>query len=349
MRELLGTGIAAALLLPALTTLLGFSRYWPPALLGHFRRHYAVVSTMVGLLVLLPSFSWMAKLALAALAITSALFNVRVMRRRVPGRPRPTGDGVVLCVTFANLLDSTLDHDPLLDWLKAGKVDVLMASEVTPHAVAAPRALEPSLPHGHGSRWGHIAILSRLPIVRWQKHNRRRFARLAGGEIATPAGPVQFVVVHLPVPMHGRRWRLYNWIVAAIVEFLRSLKGSVVLAGDFNATPWSPALQSLVAQGLAFGPGARRPTFPTFLPLWLGLPLDHVLAGGGCTMIDRHHGPRTHSDHLPIVADIHCARRVAALDPQDRGGGNPSSRPAPVSASRILNADEEGPSSNHSA
>ena len=298
--------VAAAIAALGVATALGFSSFWLLALLGHFRRHVAGLALILASLALLATWPLALRILACGGALAICAFNVMWMRRAMPASRAGEGDGIVLRVIFANVLDSNEEFGLLIDWVKTEKADILMASEVTDRWVAELRALEPQLPYGHGARPGEVAILSRLPIAELQDDPALSFARLATVEIATPAGPVQLVAVHPRVPTRGTKLAAMNArVIAAVGSLASNARGGVIVAGDFNSTPWSPALRQTVAEArLTYGHGAQKPTWPTWLPVWLGLPLDHILVGGGCTIIALRHGPHIGSDHRPILADI---------------------------------------------
>ena len=88
--------------------------------------------------------------------------------------------------------------------------------------------------------------------------------------------------------------------LAEISETITRLEGPVIIAGDFNATPYTPAFQALLK--------ATRTTtftdFPATFPATmgpLGIPIDHVLVGG-IRLADLRALPPIGSDHLPLKA-----------------------------------------------
>jgi endonuclease/exonuclease/phosphatase (EEP) superfamily protein YafD len=89
-----------------------------------------------------------------------------------------------------------------------------------------------------------------------------------------------------------------------LIAALGPIQGPLVLAGDFNTTPWSWSMTRLtlatgMVRGRSFGATwpAQRPFFPQFL-------IDHILVRGGTGIIEVRNGRRVGSDHLPIVAEI---------------------------------------------
>ena len=95
---------------------------------------------------------------------------------------------------------------------------------------------------------------------------------------------------------------------AVLAEYAANQSGEVVLIGDLNATVWSPWYRRLTRQaGLREAQlerGYRATWSPYDLPLFLGLPIDHVLLSDGFTSVERSYPPRMSSDHRPIVTGI---------------------------------------------
>src|SRR5262245_25992548 len=85
-----------------------------------------------------------------------------------------------------------------------------------------------------------------------------------------------------------------------------NVTGPVIMLGDFNCTPWSPAFAELEARSrlrnsqLGFG---TNPTWPTYLP-GMQLPIDHCLLSASLVAVDRFVGPAFGSDHYPLVVDV---------------------------------------------
>lgn len=80
-----------------------------------------------------------------------------------------------------------------------------------------------------------------------------------------------------------------------------------IVAGDFNATPWSYPFRKLLAETdlvnsqKGFG---IQPTFPSGRAYFLRIPIDHLLHSPDLTVADRRLGPRSGSDHLPLLVDL---------------------------------------------
>jgi len=84
-------------------------------------------------------------------------------------------------------------------------------------------------------------------------------------------------------------------------------KGPLILIGDINTTPWSSRLRRLLRDGnmknSSNGYGVQ-PTWPAWLPRFLGLPIDHCIVSQEVDIFQRRTGPPLGSDHLPLIIEI---------------------------------------------
>ncbi len=148
------------------------------------------------------------------------------------------------------------------------------------------------------------ALLSRWPIT-----ESRHILRGDGTPPAIDAAVdvhgkrVRIVGVHLMNPEGPRRQQRE---MAWMARHLASSRGApVIVAGDFNLTPWSFTLARFAgAAGLVrhtglsgSWPGTSRWLPPLF-------PIDHVLTSQHFAPVRVTTGPRLGSDHLPVIATL---------------------------------------------
>jgi endonuclease/exonuclease/phosphatase (EEP) superfamily protein YafD len=116
---------------------------------------------------------------------------------------------------------------------------------------------------------------------------------------------VDLVALHAAPPIRARgAYRARQLEIAA--RLASAAAGPVVLLGDLNCTPWSPAFDRLQAAAGLRDSGRGRGLHPTWLSAmpFIGLPIDHVLVGPGIGVRGRRVGPDIGSDHRPVVADL---------------------------------------------
>jgi endonuclease/exonuclease/phosphatase family metal-dependent hydrolase len=146
-----------------------------------------------------------------------------------------------------------------------------------------------------------IATLSRLPFLEArqirlpQRHDREPRCALVTRH-TWDGGELEMINTHLSILFRERPGQ-----VAAIAAEM--VGEALVIAGDFNMTPWSAAYKTL-ARGLKTATRFAR-TWPAPAPV---VPIDHILFRGRLELLQggawTGGGARSASDHLPVVAEL---------------------------------------------
>jgi endonuclease/exonuclease/phosphatase family metal-dependent hydrolase len=153
-----------------------------------------------------------------------------------------------------------------------------------------------------------IATLARVPIsatrilrLPGRRHRRSEPRCALITTLEFDGGELDLINTHLSVLFRERPGQ-----VAAIAE--SQTDGALVIAGDFNCTPLSPAYRAL-SRGLRSATWFAR-SWPSPAPI---VPIDHILYRGDLRVIAAGpwtRGPaRIASDHLPIVAELQRGAR----------------------------------------
>lgn len=224
-------------------------------------------------------------------------------------------------VTF-NLWGRNLDAEATADFILRADADVILLQEVFGRAAGIPRRLRAEYPHGVvcAEQRCSLAILSRHPIERSGMQRQRWPAEplsVVWAEIDAPGGGFTALTTHYTWPTfvhHQERQR------AALAGLTRSFpKNDLIVAADFNLTPWSRALREQDARlGLrrrtralfSWPVVASRHLVPSPVPL---LPIDHVYAGAGWRTVSAERGPRLGSDHYPVVVTLARAQPPSSV------------------------------------
>ena len=164
----------------------------------------------------------------------------------------------------------------------------------------------PNIVWSETERYG-IATLTKLPIkssrhlklpVQYRSEPRSSLITLLGwgdGHV------VEMINTHLSILFKERPGQ-----VAAIAAEMAN--EALVIAGDFNMTPWSPAYRALRHGSFLHSATRFARTWPAPAPLF---PLDHILYRGQVEVVNAQAwvgGPaRTASDHLPVVVELQAA------------------------------------------
>jgi len=198
-------------------------------------------------------------------------------------------------------LDNT-QPQKLLQWVAQEQPDVLMLQEVTPAMQPWLQSLREAYPHGlqqlRDDPFG-LAVLSKTPLVDVQAEAlpgqppfMRTVLRHGGRDVVLYA-------VHPMPPISPAMLAERNELMAHIAQRTAEDAKPALVAGDFNASPWSSAFAPLQAQGLQRATG--------LWPTWrlLGLPIDHVVASAAHWRVLRAGvGPDVGSDHRPVWVQL---------------------------------------------
>jgi endonuclease/exonuclease/phosphatase family metal-dependent hydrolase len=188
---------------------------------------------------------------------------------------------------------------------------VLVFQEVNDGWMASLADLERDYPHTVGvprqDAFG-IAVFSRVPLLEADV----RYLGAAGRpsvalEVSLGGTPVSIVTTHPPHPLRPRTFALRNDQLGAVADLAGDRTQPLVLIGDLNVTMWSPWFRRLRSESQLSN--ARHgfgvlPSWPTFLPSVMRLPIDHCLVSDELIVTDCRLGPAFGSDHLPLIVDV---------------------------------------------
>jgi endonuclease/exonuclease/phosphatase (EEP) superfamily protein YafD len=215
-----------------------------------------------------------------------------------------------LDLVTANLHRLNPDRSIAVAWLRDRRPDVAVLLEIDPAWAASLSSLDEIYPHRvvepREGTFG-IAVLSRWPLT---------------DTAVTTFGGTPYPCVVATVRFHGRDVRLFAIhphppLSAAFDAAIRAQLDAVaaaaaaaprpcIVAGDFNATPWSSLYRRFAARsGLrdtALGRGVQ-PTWNARLPA-PRIPIDHVFASPDVAVLHRAVGPDIGSDHFPVEATL---------------------------------------------
>lgn len=132
----------------------------------------------------------------------------------------------------------------------------------------------------------------------------------------TAGGPRAVEVVHDGIAVLGihplsattaERAALRNAQLDFAADWSNRQGGPHVVAGDFNATPWSYPFRKLLndtdLRNSQHGFGIHA-TFPADQLFLLRVPIDHLLYSPELTVADRRLGPPLGSDHFPLTVEL---------------------------------------------
>jgi endonuclease/exonuclease/phosphatase (EEP) superfamily protein YafD len=299
---------AAALTLATAFAL--FARLWSTFdLFSHFRLQYVILAAALCLGALALG-AWPIA---AVLAVIALVHGWAIKDLWLGGSAAAASEAPSLRLASANVLDSNPEPQKLLDFVRASDADVLVLVEAQGGrwrdmlaAIAA------DYPHRAPEGWQNgapVILFSRHPLVResvivppggrWPYLS----AVLALGEHTLTVVGAHTSAPSPKRPSATRRRNLQLGYLATLVEDAR---GPMVIAGDFNTTPWSPFFRELVTTAGLRNAADSHGYIGTW-PSWFWpaqIPIDHVLVKGPIAVADIRRGPSIGSDHYPVVADL---------------------------------------------
>jgi endonuclease/exonuclease/phosphatase (EEP) superfamily protein YafD len=328
-------GIAALFLcVPTLLAYLG-RLHWGLDVCSHFRVQYLIALAVCAVVLVVVRGRWWLVVAGVGLAINAVEIvpwyfgrtaAPDVATTSVAAGDEATADGASvdeaaaeeaarLTVLSANVWNSNTEHERLLELIAARDPDVVVVLEATEEWTRALEAIAGAYPysvmHTRPDPFG-IAVYSKRPL------EGARIVTYGSAGMPTIVATVRIgdeavtlVATHPVPPRHARNWRLRNEQLDAVAAARAEFGDRLIVAGDFNASPFSPCLRRFVsAMGTADaklryaskGYGVKA-TWPTFNRL-LFTPLDHILVSDNLVVTDFRAGPEIGSDHLPVQATI---------------------------------------------
>jgi endonuclease/exonuclease/phosphatase (EEP) superfamily protein YafD len=209
-----------------------------------------------------------------------------------------------------NVWDQNLDPERTADWISGQAPEVVTLEEAPPGLALALAARGFRMTRGMGSTAIYSRGLAAAPRLRLPSTDWPTVPEFGRASFVGPGGRGTFsvLVVHLTWPTVARFWGQ----PAALAALLgRQPRDRLIIAGDFNLTPWSFGLRRLDRR---FGLERRDRAIPTWparrrvagrivrLPAFLAI--DHVYAGAAWRTVRIRRGPALGSDHYPLVVDL---------------------------------------------
>ncbi len=284
--------------------------WWPLDLVSNFRPQLLAVAGVLATVLALGRRRRGVVVAVAALAVNLAVCAPLFFEPIRRGTPTSTS----LRVVSFNLLDQNEQYQDVTRFLRDSDADVILlheAFEPWEDAIA-----EADLPYRiEVLREGGL-IFATMVLVRGDADvHGFGFAnsdpRAVQVVLDTPDGEVAILGIHPLSPTNRERAGLRDRQLAFAADWAVDRPGRKVVVGDFNASPWSAPFRDLVArtrlrnsqQGYGLGL-----SFPTTSPIWLRVPIDHLLYSDGLVVTGRVLGPDLGSDHLPLTVDLAVTR-----------------------------------------
>ncbi len=302
------------LVLLSVPLVLGFFGRVHPAFdsFAHFRAHIAAIMAAGGILLLFTSLRREA--AMVTLLGLSALATTIDFSGNVSGSAQSAeADSVTYRLMQINLQQDNPDPKGILQAVARNKPDIITYQEGSEQWQPWLKTLEGSYPYRHQCgtlpyRWG-VGILSRRPFSEIGAPVCTGDGVLATALINLGGTNVLVSSLHQSWPWPYKQARQFEMIRPALEPMADAHGIPVIIAGDFNATPWSYAVRKIEAASDTKhlkGIGATWLTIslPDGLKKWIGLPIDQVLINESVTLRSIKTDVPSGSDHLPVLLEF---------------------------------------------
>lgn len=280
---------------------------WVFDLFANFRVQYMALFALCAVVLM---FARRRKTALVALA--GVAFTTVTMAPYFQTRPALAQSSASFRLLTFNVWHRNQEIERAIAFLKSSDADVLILQEVTPAQVEALARRLSQYPHHtvtSGSRHG-LAVFSRWPLRAEHLLSSAGATRITRTTIDWQGRPFTMFGVHLSWPLGRVEAAARTVQLDALAKAVRNEAGPVLLAGDFNLTPWSRHYERFVANsGLAdcaLGHGLM-PTWPS-QALPVRIRIDLCFASAHWRVRDMVAGPKLGSDHLPVIVDLELSR-----------------------------------------
>jgi endonuclease/exonuclease/phosphatase (EEP) superfamily protein YafD len=284
---------------------LGARGSWMLELTTHFRVQYLVVTAATCALVALRR-KWLASAALVAAGAVSAVPVAPYLS--LPITPSASAAPATVKVLTVNVSYRQFSVRRLLEIVRESDPDVLIVQELTPHAERVLADFDKAFPHFH-----KFPADGPRGIGLWSRHELESPTTFALGRlpaiearVKAPQGTFTVIGAHLSSPVRPRRAAARNSELRELGVRSAAVEGPLVVAGDFNITPYSPYFTDwLAASGLTDTRRGRTlsPSWPTMVPL-VGIPIDHVAVSSEFEIRSHRRLPNFESDHYGILAEL---------------------------------------------
>lgn len=316
--------ILAALLIATLTSFAA-RLHWLLELFVHFKLVYFVLALGVGIGFLATKRRKSASIS----ALLLILHAPGVLSWYIPRAVESHPSASTVTILAANVLSSNQNRTDLVDYIRERRPDIALLQEISPEWLAELKTLEAEgytlLADARFDNFG-MATLTRLEDVEilhvdltaMQGVDDLRHDQEVVKEIVrtNPIIELQFSVaerhvqvlnIH-PLPPVGKVYaEARDYTLQLARAYFENAQDMVILVGDLNTTPWSPAYKDtfnsaeIVNARQGFG---IFPTYPSIGPLFPIIPIDHVLISPEIRVTTLEYTPEWGSDHAGLWVEL---------------------------------------------
>lgn len=275
-------------------------------LIANFRFHLAVLTMGIALI-------WLMRRQIQ-IAVALFMFVIFALNSTLSGLPKVktsaqnTAPDKAYSLLHFNVSFDNADRGKVLEMILNEDADIFMGVEFSSIWSDVLFRLQEKYAHVyHCPEWRNIGggyIFSKFPFTNKPTYCHE-FAALGVQEVIIENTPISIGVAHLRWPWPASQPKQ----LIALKPYLSTLGDHALIAGDFNATTWTFALQNFATNGGLnivenIGPTWLDKRLPMSLAKWIGLPIDNALYKGDVVVTSAKSLAPVGSDHLPIKIEF---------------------------------------------
>lgn len=280
---------------------------WAIDILSHFPFQYAVLAFLI-----LGYCLWKKFIPLALFAGGLLLFNAAGLINVNESVHASVRQDNAFKICSANINKANRDFPKIINELSRVDADILLLLEITDNNIKPLRALTQKYPYqienlNIGCSGTGTVLVSKFPILESKVTQYSEFGNmLVAATLEIDGKQAMFYGVHFPKPTDITEFPARSRQIMSLAHQVREQSLPVIIAGDFNSTPYAPIFRELVKVSGTKDSRERfgwLPSWPTFFPLFW-IPIDHILVSPDIQVRKRTTGAYTGSDHYPVIAEL---------------------------------------------
>ena len=279
-------------------------------LISHFRVQYIVLLIPAFFVAIAIKRTKSLLVICLALAIHSYAVTMSVLPTPVSSAFSGDAKGVDIKVLSSNLLLENTNYDAQLRLIETVEPDVISFQEYTYawHEVLTKRLADYPYHMAKPTNGSFgIALFSKHPIVSGGVSLLMpNSTYIADVTIEVGEKKIRVIGVHPPPPSSKRMYTMRNDLLLSLAQLSANHDGALIMAGDFNATPWTSHFSNLLYDGklrhARAGVGIRASWPANTIPF--GIPIDHILVNKHLSVKSFSAAKINGSDHRAIWSQL---------------------------------------------
>jgi endonuclease/exonuclease/phosphatase (EEP) superfamily protein YafD len=284
-------------------------------LISHFQIQYVLIGLFAAVYYFVSKRFW--GMSAALLLLVSALIHVTPYLGLLQKADALVVEKQTFRLITANVLRSNTNYTALHKALRTFKPDCALLQEIDQNWVRSLTDLQSHFPYLYfyprkDDGYGLALVCRTEPSSYFLGFLRADLSPVALAEFRLGKETFRLVGVHTHNPLFPSNWRLQREEFREIARYVKSSNVPILLAGDLNATNWSPVFQKFLRQSGLSDPRHQRGFFLSWRG-WLPfdvIPIDHVLPDKKMSVNKVEAFDISGSDHRGMVVDISLEKKV---------------------------------------